>query len=147
MDAAIGRHPTKKVARMIRDDGDPSYTDFECLATAEWNGQAVCAMRATPKTGRTHQIRLHLAHVGLPILGDVLYLPARLQPVREPTTASDGSPPSLPHPARQALHAAALTIDHPVTNEPLTIQAPLPTDMKEVASVLKLPVDMYVENV
>ena len=74
-----------------------------------------------PVTGRTHQLRVHLAAVGHPILGDDLY----------------GEPSPLI--ARQALHAYRLDLVHPVTRRPLTIEAPLPEDFISVLRVLQLP--------
>jgi 23S rRNA pseudouridine1911/1915/1917 synthase len=70
-------------------------------------------VRAKPHSGRTHQIRVHLAHLGAPILGDEVY----------------GRASS--HIARQALHAHRLTLPHPHDNRPMTFVAPVPTDMVE----------------
>ena len=73
-----------------------------------------------PLTGRTHQIRVHLAHVGHPIIGDDLY-------------GIEG-----PWLDRQALHAAALTLQHPRTGEEITVAAPLPRDYKTALEMLGL---------
>ena len=74
--------------------------------------------------GRTHQIRLHLAACGHPIIGDVFY-------------GVTG-----PWIERHALHAASLTIEHPVTGKPLTVRAPLPADMQALAATCGLEVRM-----
>ena len=71
-------------------------------------------MRATLQTGRTHQIRVHMAHIGHPLVGDELY----------------GGAPAAGL-ARQALHAFRLAFEHPVTGEPLEFQAPLPPDLRQ----------------
>jgi 23S rRNA pseudouridine955/2504/2580 synthase len=79
------------------------------------------------------QIRVHLAHVGLPILGDMQYLPAALRAADTPTS------PPLPHPPRHALHAKQLTLTHPVDDARLmTFVAPLPADMRHTAEALGL---------
>jgi len=78
-------------------------------------------LTAKPKTGRTHQIRVHLLSVGLPIVSDKTY--AHRGTHRIPM------PPEAPAPERQALHAHRLELDHPVTGAPLVIESPMPEDM------------------
>ena len=73
------------------------------------------------EAGRTHQIRVHLSHIGYPILSDHLY--------------GTEEPELMP---RQALHAARLSFTHPVTHKPLEFEAPLPEDMKKAADMLRL---------
>lgn len=92
------------------------------------------------KTGRTHQIRVHLSHRGFSIVGDDMYggrpLFQRPPPhflTIDPTAAAPGSPPLI---ARQALHAATLAFRHPVDNRPMTFSAPLPPDMLETLAAL-----------
>ena len=84
---------------------------------------------AKPKTGRTHQIRVHLQHAGLPIIGDRLYGPKGA--VKAPL------PKSVPKMQRPALHARELCVDHPVTGERLTFSAPIPDDMQAVLDALR----------
>jgi 23S rRNA pseudouridine1911/1915/1917 synthase len=88
--------------------GRASRTDVEWLASA----QGVSALRCTLHTGRTHQIRVHLAAQGLPLVGDRVY----------------GGRPALGI-QRQALHAAELEFAHPVSGRPIALQAPLPRDL------------------
>lgn len=90
--------------------GAPSATQYETVSTA--NGLAL--LRVLPLTGRTHQIRVHLAAVGCPLLGDRLY----------------GSP--SPEIDRPALHSYSARITHPLTGESIAVTAPLPEDMREV---------------
>lgn len=82
-----------------------------------------------PKTGRTHQVRVHLSSIGLPLVGETLYLPRRR------------TPPSLPAGApkmeRQALHAQSLAFTHPITHEPMRVEAPLPADMSALLEWLR----------
>ena len=91
-----------------KDGGLYSKTDFEVLETGVLGGKAVAAVECRLHTGRTHQIRVHLASRGMPILGDVLY----------------GGAPS----ARMMLHAHTLSFPHPITGEVLTVTAPLPAE-------------------
>jgi 23S rRNA pseudouridine1911/1915/1917 synthase len=82
-----------------------------------------------PKTGRTHQVRVHLASIGMPLLGEKLYVPRNL---RAPT------PVKLTEKlGRQALHAHALALAHPVTSEPVRFESPLPKDMADALEFLR----------
>jgi 23S rRNA pseudouridine1911/1915/1917 synthase len=74
------------------------------------------------KTGRTHQIRVHMAHVGHPVLGDRVY----------------GGSKAAKHAERQMLHAESLSLLHPVTGHPMTFTAPPPEDMREMLEKLRL---------
>ena len=84
---------------------------------------------AHPKTGRTHQIRVHLQAAGLPIVGDRAYGPRG--GLREPL------PKGTPVMERPALHARRLTFDHPVSGERMTFEAPLPEDMERLLAFLR----------
>ena len=94
-------------------------------------------MAAHPETGRQHQIRVHLASIGHPIVGDKLYRASEEQFIAfcdggmtpELLEAFDGLP-------RQALHAHRLTFPHPLTREPVTIEAPLPADFATTSAGL-----------
>jgi 23S rRNA pseudouridine1911/1915/1917 synthase len=108
VEASIGRDPTSRVRMAVLASGKPARTDVECLAAA----QGVSALRCTLHTGRTHQIRVHLASRGHPLLADTLY----------------GGRPLLGL-TRQALHAARLAFRHPATRASLQFEAPLPQDL------------------
>ena len=113
VDATIGRHPTAR-QRMTVGGATPrqAQTRFTPLeAHGDGHGRTLALVRAQPRTGRTHQIRVHLAHLGSPILGDPVY-------GRESAV--------MP---RHALHAHFLTLPHPATGEPLHLHAPVPDDM------------------
>ena len=108
VDLPIGRAEGSAIARQIRSDGDSAVTHYETLETR--NGLSL--LRLVPETGRTHQLRLHMATLGCPLAGDWLY--------------GTEDPTLIPRPA---LHSYALELVHPVTGEVLHLTAPLPEDM------------------
>ena len=108
----IRRVEDGKMKRGVYPDGQYALTEYEVLGVK--NG--LSTLLVTPKTGRTHQIRVHLSHIGHPILGDTLY------------GDDDGSPLIC----RQALHAYSLTFTLPSSNKTITVTAPLPTDMAAI---------------
>ncbi len=113
VDAPIGRDLASRIRMAVRHDGKPSKTDFKLLAQRTVAGLDVVALQCKLHTGRTHQIRVHAAWSGHPLLADALY----------------GGPSSLGL-TRQALHAWRLQLVHPVSGKVLAIQAPLPDDLK-----------------
>jgi 23S rRNA pseudouridine1911/1915/1917 synthase len=105
--------------------GQKAATDFAVLARRPDRA----LVRATPLTGRQHQIRLHLAHAGHPVLGDKLYQEdgkPYLAMIRDRLAEADFA--RLGH-VRQALHASVLELDHPATGQRLRLEAPLPEDL------------------
>ena len=108
IDAPIGRDPNSVVGRCVRPDGARAVTHYEVLGTED----GLSLLRLRPETGRTHQLRVHMASIGCPLAGDWLY-------GRE-------DPDLIPRPA---LHAYALELDHPVTGKHLSLTAPIPPDM------------------
>ena len=102
----------------VQSGGQPAATAFRSLQRCE----GVALVEACPETGRTHQIRAHLAGAGFPILGDVLYGGPRL------ILLSGGKRLVRRH----LLHAFRLTFRHPDSGESLTIEAPVPADIREV---------------
>jgi 23S rRNA pseudouridine1911/1915/1917 synthase len=129
--APIGIHPYQREKMAVRQDHATSreaVTRYEVIE--RFRGAAL--VRVAPKTGRTHQIRVHLAHIGCPVLCDMLYSG---RSVIEPTLFGlSAGPPLL---TRQALHAASLAIDHPATGERLQLAAPLPADMEGMLAALR----------
>lgn len=115
IDAPIGRHPDSIVQRMVRADGKSAATRYETVAAA--GPHSLVSLQLL--SGRTHQIRVHLAHIGNPILGDDLY---------------GGSRALI---ARPALHAASLAFTHPVSGERLNLASPLPPDMADLLTDLR----------
>ena len=113
IDAPIGRDETSTIARMVRPDGQSAVSHYEVLSSQ--NGLSL--VKLLPETGRTHQLRVHMASIGHPLAGDWLY---------------GTEDPDLI--ARPALHSYALTLTHPVTGEILHLTAPVPEDMARLVS-------------
>jgi 23S rRNA pseudouridine1911/1915/1917 synthase len=107
IDAPVGRDPAVRVRMAVTPQGKPARTDVAPVAFRE----GVSAVRCQLHTGRTHQIRVHLASRGNPLVADAVY----------------GGRPALGL-QRQALHAAELELEHPVTRALLTFRAPAPAD-------------------
>jgi 23S rRNA pseudouridine1911/1915/1917 synthase len=91
-------------------------------------------LRLTLETGRTHQVRVHLAHIGLPLLGDMTYGAGFKASARKLGQAAQAALLALD---RQALHAAELAFVHPVTGKRLRFASPLPADMARLAAALE----------
>jgi 23S rRNA pseudouridine1911/1915/1917 synthase len=115
----IGKETEDGLRRIVRDDGFPSETLYRVLERFPC-GRGFSRLRLELKTGRTHQIRVHLSYIGHAVLGDALY---------------GGAAPQLAE--RQALHAAELAFCHPRTKEALRFTAPLPADMEEMLGTLR----------
>lgn len=125
IDLPIGPDPDSEIKLKVAcvADGKPSRTDYEVVRRTE----LLTLVRCRPRTGRQHQIRVHLAALGHPILCDRLYGdPTPVTAGMLDRAATDGTRVLLD---RQALHAERLTITHPVSGERLTFEAPLPDDL------------------
>ncbi|MEZ5458753.1 MAG: 23S rRNA pseudouridine(1911/1915/1917) synthase RluD [Steroidobacteraceae bacterium] len=120
IDAPIGRHRSARIKMAVRPDGREAVTHYRL----ERRFAAHTLLRVQLETGRTHQIRVHLAHIGFPIVGDPVYGGRK----RFPAGASAELRAALAAFSRQALHAARLAFDHPVSDAPLAFEAPLPAD-------------------
>jgi 23S rRNA pseudouridine1911/1915/1917 synthase len=117
IDAAIGRHPVeRKKMRVDARRGRTARTDYRVLQS----GSAVSLIECALHSGRTHQIRVHLHHIGHPVIGDTLY-------------GKKGSAP------RQMLHAWKLGFTHPRTTERLLFEAPIPADFRALIAAFKSP--------
>jgi 23S rRNA pseudouridine1911/1915/1917 synthase len=128
VDAPIDRHPTERVRMAVREGGREAVTHYRVITRFRANTH----VRVQLETGRTHQIRVHLAHAGYPIVGDRVY-GGRLT---LPKGASEELRQALREFPRQALHAARLQFDHPVTGKPLECASPLPADMRGLLDLL-----------
>lgn len=128
VDAAVGRHPVQRTRMAVTQRGRPAVTHYRVLA--RFAAHSFIALRL--ETGRTHQIRVHMAHVGHPLVGDPLY---GGRP-RFPAGASPDCRTALEHFRRQALHASRLCLNHPVTGQALELHAPLPADIRELLVAL-----------
>ncbi len=126
----IGRHPVnRKKMAIVEANGKRAVTHWRVVkqGLSPQKGVGVLSLiECRIETGRTHQIRVHLASLGCPVVGDVLY----------GKTALDGK--MDPKPTRQLLHAARLRLFHPVTSEPLAFEAPLPPDFVDCLNAVPL---------
>lgn len=126
VDAPIGRSPKQRTRMAVRAGGRKALTHYRI----ERRFRAQTLLRVQLETGRTHQIRVHLAHIGYPIVGDPAY--GRRRAVSSP--ALRRAIESFP---RQALHAQHLQLHHPLSGEPLSFEAPLPADLAGLLAVLQ----------
>ncbi len=116
IDLPIARDPASAIRRRVDPDGAPSRTLYETLEA----GEEYSLLRMCPETGRTHQIRVHMAAIGHPLFGDWLY---------------GSETPELI--TRPALHACRLVMRSPVTGEEIDVSAPMPEDMTELLEKLR----------
>ncbi len=114
IDAPIARSPDSIITRRVAPEGKPAVTRYRTEKVWEREGQRYSLLRLSLVTGRTHQIRVHLSHLGHPLLGDDLY---------------GGSRALI---QRQALHAARISLTHPLSGQPIDIHAELPRDMQRL---------------
>lgn len=121
----------------------PGQTKFRFQASSFANdrhyktpGGTFSLIKLKPKTGRTHQLRVHLSHSGWPIVGDTMYGGQLIVERNDDAGDSDAAEPPFTF-GRQALHAAEITFTHPVTLEPMTISAPLPPDLRRVMDLIR----------
>lgn len=117
VDAPLGRDPRRRKRMAVVKEGREAVTHYRLLEAFEEHS----LLEIHPKTGRTHQIRVHLAWLGHPVVGDRVY----------------GYRKQRLHLKRHWLHAAALTVRSPSSGEPLTFEAPLPPDLKHVLETLR----------
>lgn len=110
IDLSIAREAEKAMKRVVREDGDRAVTHFKVVAVLD----KYSVVNITLETGRTHQIRVHMSHIGHPLLGDTMY---------------GGSTEFID---RQALHAEKITLMHPITKEWYYFTAALPDDIKQL---------------
>lgn len=120
IDVPIGRNPAQRQQMAVRAEGRAAVTDYQVLGS----DGVVSLVRLRPKTGRTHQIRVHLKSIGHPIVGDATYGPR----------TAPAAVPDLPR--RQALHAASLSFNHPQTGARVRFEAPLPADLAKLVGRL-----------
>jgi 23S rRNA pseudouridine1911/1915/1917 synthase len=128
IDAPIDRDPAAPHLRIVTPDGYPSVTHYETLAV--YGGGRAAKASLALGTGRTHQIRVHMRHIGCPIIADELY-----------GGHGEGDPDWLAEAVRtagrQALHAAGLELTHPMTGERMRFVSPLPDDLRRLERLLE----------
>ncbi len=119
IDTLIGRHPVhRKKMAVLERGGRTAISEYEVAEVFK----KAALLRVVIKTGRTHQIRVHMAHMGCPVIGDAVY---------------GGKKAQMEGVTRQCLHASQLTITHPLTSEILQFDAPMPEDMKNILATLR----------
>ena len=146
VDLPIGHHPKNREKMMIaRSDPEAksAVTRFEVLERF----RGFSTVRALPQTGRTHQIRVHLAHVGTPVLCDKLYggfasltlgeIAGKRGAPAKPSGEAAGADFDAPILLRQAFHARRLTFTHPETGKEITVEAPIPEDMRRTLEAIR----------
>ena len=129
IDQPIGRHRRERTRMAVRADGRPAITHYRLVRRF----RAHTLVRVTLETGRTHQIRVHLAHAGFPVVGDPLYGGRR----RLPPGCTPRLREALRDFPRQALHAARLALLHPESGRTMHWEAPVPADMQTLLDALE----------
>lgn len=129
VDEPMARHPTKRTTMAVHPMGKPAVTHYRIME----HFRNYTRLRLRLETGRTHQIRVHMAHIAHPLLGDQTY-GGRPRP---PKNATEHFAEVLRNFQRQALHAIMLRLEHPITGELMEWYAPLPDDFVELIAALK----------
>lgn len=129
VDEPIGRHPTKRTHMAVVHSGKPAVTHYRVAERFRLHSR----LRLRLESGRTHQIRVHMAHIRHPLVGDVQY-GGRPRP---PQGASSELLTALRDFKRQALHAVKLELYHPISGELMFWEAPVPDDMVSIAELLR----------
>lgn len=130
VDAPLGRHPTDRKRFAVREDGKPAVTHYRVAERFAWH----TLLRLKLETGRTHQIRVHMAHLHYPVFGDPVYARLRLPAGADPVLSE-----CLQSFRRQALHATRLALTHPDSGEYCEWHSPLPEDMQTLLDLLRKP--------
>ena len=136
VDAPIDRHPHAREKMAVREGGREAVTHYEVREIfSGQDGKPVASLLACQlETGRTHQIRVHLAHIGHPLMGDSVYGPHFKTKAGHLGAQSQAALAGL---GRQALHAWLLVLEHPRTGEILRWESPLPKDLLLLEGALK----------
>ncbi|MGB5613724.1 MAG: 23S rRNA pseudouridine(1911/1915/1917) synthase RluD [Sedimenticolaceae bacterium] len=135
IDLPIGRHPSQRTRMAVNPMGKPSVTHFRVLE--HFRGHTL--LKVLLETGRTHQIRVHMAHLRHPVFGDQVY-GGRLS---LPGGASDELKEVMRGFRRQALHAKRLQLKHPVSGRPMRFECAIPADMRAVIDALAADADIH----
>lgn len=129
VDAPIGRHPRDRLRMAVVTSGKPAVTHYRVLE--RFAAHTLTQVRL--ETGRTHQIRVHMAHIHYPLVGDPMYGGRH----RIPRGASPALRDTVQNFQRQALHAVRLQLEHPVTAESLSWEVAIPSDFNDLLSILR----------
>ena len=129
VDEPIARDPKDRIKQAVSTNGKDATTHYRAIDRFKSHTH----VKAILETGRTHQIRVHLSHVGHSLVGDPMYGGR----VRFPKKASEELKGALLNFKRQALHSKKLTLNHPISGELMSWKAQLPKDMLELLDILK----------
>ncbi len=140
VDAPLGRDAANRLKQAVRKDGREAITHYAVEARFGDEGWDVTRLRCELETGRTHQIRVHMAHIGHPLVADQLYAPGFATKVNR---LPDGPRQAVAALGRQALHAAELGFEHPATGEEMAFEAELPADLQRLEAALA-PYDLAI---
>ncbi|MGR3808859.1 23S rRNA pseudouridine(1911/1915/1917) synthase RluD [Pasteurella testudinis] len=135
VDQPMARHATKRTHMAVHPMGKPAVTHYRVMERF----RNYTRLRLRLETGRTHQIRVHMAHIAHPLLGDQTY-GGRPRP---PKGASEAFLQVLRNFQRQALHAVMLRLEHPISGEVMEWHAPLPQDFVELVNALKADYELH----
>ena len=136
VEAALARslHNREKIAVVSGERGRHAITHYDALEALPPGHPIASLVRCELETGRTHQIRVHMAHIGHPLLGDAVYGSGFKTKANRLSEAQQAALKALD---RQALHAAVLGFEHPRTGEFLRFESPLPADMAALLESLR----------
>lgn len=136
IEAPLGRHPQDRKKIAVTRRGRPAATRYRVLEPFGW----ACLLECELETGRTHQIRVHLSHLGHPVLGDPTYGGGDRRALNLRGAIRTLAREVFEILPRPALHAARLEFCHPQTGQALALEAPLPADFSAALSILRRPV-------
>jgi 23S rRNA pseudouridine1911/1915/1917 synthase len=134
VEAPLGRDPANRLKQAVRKDGREAITHYMVEARFGDEGWDITRIKCELETGRTHQIRVHMAHIGHPLVSDLLYATGFATKVNRLPDAPKDAIAAL---GRQALHAAELGFEHPVTGEEMFFEAELPADLQALEDALE----------
>ncbi len=129
VDAPIDRHPAQRVKMAVVEHGKPAITHYQILEKFT----SCTLLRCNLETGRTHQIRVHMTHIGHPLVGDRVYHKGTQKCLPELRDILQGFP-------RQALHATRLALEHPESGKLMEWHKPLPMDMHKLLEQIRLTI-------
>lgn len=134
VDAPLGRDPGNRLKQAVRKDGREAITHYNVEARYGDEGWDITRIQCQLETGRTHQIRVHMAHIGHPLVADQVYASGYATKLNKLPEELAGAVRAL---GRQALHAAELGFEHPVTKEEMMFEADLPDDLQALQDALE----------
>lgn len=134
VEAPLGRDQHNRLKQAVRRDGREAITHYTVEARFGDEGWDITRIRCELETGRTHQIRVHMAHIGHPLVADLVYGSGFATKVNRLPDAAKSAVAAL---GRQALHAAELGFEHPVTGEEMQFEAPLPPDLEALEGTME----------